>query len=834
MLKNNNEAVINRMAGRSLRNNRSRTGILVVAVLLSAFMIFSVLTVGTTYFKMERIQNIRLNGAEFDAIMYGVTEEQQRMCEKNPDITETGILAVSGYVEETEADSTINVGLVWADDTYWNTMMEPVREKVEGEYPKQEDEVMVTKEALKECGLEDLQVGDSFTMTYGTFRSNDTKTFRISGMWEGFGTKKVFYVSKAFYDQSGYELSNVSSGRYLIRFKQKIMTQKEQDVFIESMNLGKQQNLFFMADLGNSAAILGGMIGMVCITCFCAYLLIYNVMYLSVAGNVRYYGLMQTIGMTGRQVYRLVQRQMMLIGMAGIVGGIVLGSSVSFLLIPAIVKIMGIRTKQAGQIEVAFHPAVFLLTVLVSGLTVYIAGRKPAKMATDISPIEALGYQTTAVKKKRRKTGKGYMTWRMAKQQITRDKKKFILVVLSLATSLSVFLCMVTLIESQGARTIVSNYMDMDLVIKNDTLKKEDHEKWKQILDEQLLAEIREKEGVQEVHPFFSVEVIVPWEPDFADAWMKEFYAMWMTIPYEEDMEEYKEHPENFGSFLVGIDEQEFDYLNTNLEKSVDEKEFLEGKTCILYRNGLDFQTEDLQGKQVTCAEYVNAGHRRSFEIAGLTDEQYYCGPMLGYPPTIIVSDSALKDFVPNPFVYKTSIRYQQEYDEEAEAVILDMMQESPYHKDFSYESKIDEMKYVKKAQGNMMEIGIGIILILAFIGILNYINTVTGNIQSRRIELAVLESVGMTERQMRRMLVSEGLLYAGGSVALTVTVGMGVTYYLFQTMNYRGITFAVPLLPLLAAIAVVTLVCVLVPLFVYQRLEKRGTIVERIRGVEL
>ena len=120
MIKNNNQKVISRMAGRSLNNNRRRSLIMIMAVALATFMLFSVFTVGITYFKMQKTQNIRLNGGEYDAVLYGLTKEQEAVCEKNPDIKETGAVVVCGYVEETEKDKTPNVGLIWADDSYWN------------------------------------------------------------------------------------------------------------------------------------------------------------------------------------------------------------------------------------------------------------------------------------------------------------------------------------------------------------------------------------------------------------------------------------------------------------------------------------------------------------------------------------------------------------------------------------------------------------------------------------------------------------------------------------------------------------------------------------------
>lgn len=114
-MKNNNGQIISRLAKSALVKNKRKTLTMFFAVLLSAFLLFSVLTVGVTYFKMQRIQNIRMNGAEFDAIMYGVTEEQQEFCDENEDILRTGICAVSGYVEATDKDNTPNVGLMWPD-----------------------------------------------------------------------------------------------------------------------------------------------------------------------------------------------------------------------------------------------------------------------------------------------------------------------------------------------------------------------------------------------------------------------------------------------------------------------------------------------------------------------------------------------------------------------------------------------------------------------------------------------------------------------------------------------------------------------------------------------
>lgn len=586
MIKNNNQKVISRMAGRSLNNNRRRSMIMIMAVALATFMLFSVFTVGITYFKMQKTQNIRLNGGEFDAILYGLTKEQEAVCEKNPDIKETGAVVICGYVEETEKDKTPNVGLVWADDSYWNQIKRPAVKWVKGKYPTKENEVMASVDALKECGLENLEIGDSFRMKYADKNGSYTKEFRISGMWEGYGDTDTFYMSKAYFEQSGYELHDVRSTRYYLDFEKKYMPKKEQDAFLASMELEKQQNLFFLSDYSNALEILMGMIGLVLITCFSAYLLIYNILYLSVSGNVRYYGLLQTVGMTGRQIHRFMHRQMIFIASIGMTAGLAAGSLVAFFLIPTVVKALGIRE---AVIEVRFHPLVFLLTILLTGVTIYMGSRKPAKLAVSISPVEALGYRVQTGKKSMRKTGNGNLILRMAKEQLAKDKKKTVVVVLSLTVSLCVFLCLVTLLKSEGPRTIVGNYMNLDLVVENDTLKEENHNDWTQIIDETMLEQMKKTEGVKGVHPIKSAEIMFPWESEVIDKWMEESYDMWMYYPYEEDRKEHQEHPENFGSFLIGIDETDFDYLNQLLEHPIDKESFLSGETCLIYRNRLEF-----------------------------------------------------------------------------------------------------------------------------------------------------------------------------------------------------------------------------------------------------
>lgn len=87
--------------------------------------------------------------------------------------------------------------------------------------------------------------------------------------------------------------------------------------------------------------------------------------------------------------------------------------------------------------------------------------------------------------------------------------------------------------------------------------------------------------------------------------------------------------------------------------------------------------------------------------------------------------------------------------------------------------------------------------------------------------------------RQIRKLLVREGMPYAFFSIAVTVTADTRITYICFQAVNYTGIPFLVPVLPLLCSGVLVLILCAAVPLLSYKKLQKNPSIVERLREYE-
>lgn len=200
---------------------------------------------------------------------------------------------------------------------------------------------------------------------------------------------------------------------------------------------------------------------------------------------------------------------------------------------------------------------------------------------------------------------------------------------------------------------------------------------------------------------------------------------------------------------------------------------------------------------------------------------------------SLIVSQDYLNSLISKPTILDMYIYYNQKYDEALEKKITSLVEDSPYNNDLHTESQFENMRTIQESQGEMMEIGVIIALLLLLVGVLNYTNTIASSIQNRKLTFSVMESIGMSKKQINRLLIQEGVLYALFSVFITLTIGSVITYICFESMNYMEIPFNVPVIPLISAIILIMLICMITPLLSYKKLAGNRSIVERLRDYE-
>ena len=145
-----------------------------------------------------------------------------------------------------------------------------------------------------------------------------------------------------------------------------------------------------------------------------------------------------------------------------------------------------------------------------------------------------------------------------------------------------------------------------------------------------------------------------------------------------------------------------------------------------------------------------------------------------------------------------------------------------------TYEDSFHNMQNMYLIVGSILS------FILGLIGLLNFINSMITSISARQHEFAVLQSIGMTGGQLKKMLVCEGSLYAAASIIFTLTAGSLISYALVMAISNQVwfFTYHFTFIPLIYSAIALAAISVLIPAFCYKRM-CRTSIVNRLRVSE-
>lgn len=174
--------------------------------------------------------------------------------------------------------------------------------------------------------------------------------------------------------------------------------------------------------------------------------------------------------------------------------------------------------------------------------------------------------------------------------------------------------------------------------------------------------------------------------------------------------------------------------------------------------------------------------------------------------------------------------------DEETEAEaerILSEMTSAPLST-LMYESKATLRADFEGFQRLFLLLGGALCAIIGLVGMLNFLNAIMTGILSRRRELAVLQAVGMTNRQLKTMLIYEGLFYAlaAGAVALLLSVLLNPLAGKVLEQAFWFFSYRFTILPVVAAIPIFALLGWLIPALLYRSATSQS-VVERLRSAE-
>ena len=199
-----------------------------------------------------------------------------------------------------------------------------------------------------------------------------------------------------------------------------------------------------------------------------------------------------------------------------------------------------------------------------------------------------------------------------------------------------------------------------------------------------------------------------------------------------------------------------------------------------------------------------------------------------GTAPDLYISQAALQELFPQYRVFRVAFDTDGKQDEK---ILQELKQITASQANIDiisrYERRVEMRDYLVTAD----VLGTGLSVILLLVGVMNFVNTMVVNVSTRRYELAILESVGMTKRQIKRMLSMEGCYYWGVSFSLVATIGTAIyimLYVIFSKVAFYAV-FSYPLIPLVLVSGLVLLICVIVPIWTYKA-DIKLTVVERLR----
>lgn len=824
---NDTSAIVKKLARRSFQHERQRNLFAIVALALTSFMITATFSIGFSYFETYQMQQTRLMGTTADVGITNVTEDQLVEIAKSSLVLDVGIQQRLGSVD-TEQLQSARLGMVWIDDTEWETHRLPAISGVVGNYPSSKNEVMLPTWVLGQMGISDPQIGMEIALSYQIGNSYDyiTDTFSLSGYYTDYistrtNNRGYVYVSAAFKDSLNVSLDN--SVTALLRFQGNDDVDKNCERLQRKIAFTEKQT-FEIVPLGqaNGGSVVLAVIVLAVFISFSGYLLIYNILYISVTKDVQSYGRLKKIGTTKKQIKKIIYKQATKISCIGIPIGLLLGAVVSFGVVPYFLNMMYSTNSDVGT-KVSFSPLIFIGAAIFTFITAMIASMKPAKIAGGVSPIAALRYTAASTKTSIKNCGKMKLS-RMAWNNVFRNVKSTTLVFVSLFFGLSLFLVVTGLLHGLSPENYVSQWGVSDFAITYSIHEKED------LISSEMISEISQLDGIENLRLTYAPYPQVTADVVYDDAVFHEFLMSLDGVSGIDfsDPAKLETYQQNFFGGVFGIDSAYLEEINKTLNLPVDTSAFEQGKVVLLSKTveGL------IQPGQEITIQTQNGQH--SFVVAnGFLDDGFRVGGgnERGTAPDLYISQAALQELFPQYRIFRVAFDTDGQQDEN---ILQELKLITASHSNIDIISRYERREEIRDYLVTANVLGTGLSVILLLVGVMNFVNTMAVNVSTRRYELAVLESVGMTKRQIKRMLSMEGFCYWDVSLSLVVTIGTAIFIVLYVIFSKEAsyAVFSYPFIPLVLVAGLVLLFCLVVPIWAYKT-DTKLSVVERLRLTE-
>lgn len=793
--------MISLMARQSLRASRMRNVFVMITIALASALLTGILT-----FAVGRQEQTRRELTHRQQVgYYELTNEQVNALQADERISYQ-IQVKSGVLSEMEGFAVM--------PRYVSAMTDEIRvgSLMSGALPEEDREVAVCAAMLRKMGVEP-QVGSSVTFH---FYDGKAETFTVSGILEGDDAAKQFSVffSRGYAEQ-GSQLADrpyevyaklQNAARMSAGDCRELMYQIGREAGIERKYVSPSKAFLDSLSPDSQTLTLCVLVGAVILVA--AALVIYGVFYLSVIGRIHQFGQLCAIGMTRRQMQKLVSREGGILFLRAAPVGILLGTAVGYGLAPKGFDLGGMTA------------AVVSACAVIYGITM-ISVRKPARIAAAVSPMEALRYMSQDEMRRsgRRKLCRSLSPLGLGLMNFSKNKKKAAITMLSLALGGILFMTAATYMSSFRRENYARQgyFTDAEFHINYTQAAIELSEygvsglQAQTPLSGELADTVSALEGVKDVVGIKQLGVRF----DFP-----------LRDEYDVD------------DMVYLLNEEEIEGIGQYLEEgSADFDMLMSGDYVLMAGNGVAREVYGWQfrpGDSLTFRYYDGTRTaEKNVEILGILSEQYVVeqnGRMEGWflIPEQVALEMVAFDSLDTDLLISVEEQRESAVGEALEQIVAERPQ-------LGLET-LEERRVAYARQADQMFGAIsGLAIFIMMFSILSMMNTLITNIVTRRRELAMLESIGMGRGQIRRMLLGESLLLVLVAVGVTLTVGTLCGYALSHMLYRQGafyMAFRFPAGLALAYGGVLTVVPVLITLAIMNHFAK-DALVERLRGPE-
>lgn len=432
---------------RTFKKNRGRNLVAIIAILMTTIMFTTLFTLAQSMSKNMVEMTFRQTGYDGQASFKSITAEQFSLIADHPDVAEAGESLVLGLAQNKKLGGK-QVEIRWSSDiNAEHSFAMPTT----GTMPTAADEIALDTLILDRLGIPH-QLGETVKLEWRKDLAKDevtTSTFTLCGFWEG--NESVYasmaWVSREFADEmigdhvadGKTSILGLHTAQVILHSDRNIEATMENilaDTGLTGLKFGV--NLAYSPEMNATAAqeSLPMYLGMVLVF-LAGYLIIYNIFQISVTADIQFYGKLKTLGTTTKQIKKLIYGQSNRLCVIGIPLGLLLGWLLGMVLVPVL---MG---RLEGDPVVSANPLIFLGSALFAWLTVTISCLRPARLAGKVSPIEALRMSDAATtsKKKSKSTRNGASITGMAWANLGRNKKRTVTVICSLTLGLVLLSC---------------------------------------------------------------------------------------------------------------------------------------------------------------------------------------------------------------------------------------------------------------------------------------------------------------------------------------------------------------------------------------------------------